>query len=28
MVETGQEPHLHFEVYCDGEPVDPAGFLY
>ena len=28
LVETGQEPHLHFEVYRDGEPVDPAGFLY
>ena len=28
LVETGLEPHLHFEVYRDGEPVDPAGFLY
>ena len=28
LVETAQEPHLHFEVYCDGEPADPAGFLY
>ena len=27
-VETAQEPHLHFEVYCNGEPADPAGFLY
>ena len=28
LVETAQEPHLHFEVYCNGEPADPAGFLY
>ena len=28
IIEAAQEPHLHFEVYCDGEPVDPAGFLY
>lgn len=28
MVETGGEPHLHFEVYHNGEPTDPAGFLY
>jgi hypothetical protein len=28
MIEAAQEPHLHFEVYCAGEPVDPAGFLY
>ena len=28
LVETAQEPHLHFEVYCGGEPADPAGFLY
>ena len=27
-VEIAQEPHLHFEVYCNGEPADPAGFLY
>lgn len=28
LLETAAEPHLHFEVYRDGEPVDPAGFLY
>ena len=28
LVETNQEPHLHFEVYRNGEPADPAGFLY
>ena len=28
LIETASEPHLHFEVYCGGEPVDPAGFLY
>ena len=28
MVEAAQEPHLHFEVYRNGEPADPAGFLY
>ena len=28
LLETGEEPHLHFEVYHDGEPTNPAGFLY
>lgn len=28
LIEVAEEAHLHFEVYCDGEPVDPAGFLY
>lgn len=28
LLETAEEPHLHFEVYRDGEPTDPAGFLY
>ena len=28
LIETAQASHLHFEVYRDGEPVDPAGFLY
>lgn len=28
LLETASESHLHFEVYCNGEPVDPATFLY
>ena len=27
ILEVGAEPHLHFAVYCDGVPVDPAAFL-
>lgn len=28
MIETALQSHLHFEVSHNGEPVDPAGFLY
>lgn len=28
LIESAQEPHLHFEVCRNGEPMDPAGFLY
>ncbi|MBQ9967725.1 MAG: M23 family metallopeptidase [Oscillospiraceae bacterium] len=28
LIETAMEDHLHFEVCKDGEPIDPAGFLY
>ncbi len=28
LLESGQLSHLHFAVYCDGQPTDPAGFLY
>jgi len=28
LIETAEEPHLHFEVYANGEPTNPAGFLY
>ena len=28
MIESASESHLHFEVSCNGEPVDPASFLY
>lgn len=27
ILETAQEPHLHFQVLVDGIPVDPAEFL-
>lgn len=28
MIETAQGSHLHFEVCKNGEPMDPAAFLY
>ena len=27
LLESAEEPHLHFEVYCAGAPVDPTEFL-
>lgn len=27
LVEVGQEPHLHFEVFRNNQPMDPADFL-
>lgn len=27
LLEVADAPHLHFEVYCNGEPTDPASFL-
>ncbi len=28
LLESASASHLHFSVYRDGEPVDPASFLY
>lgn len=28
LIESAEESHLHFEVCFQGEPIDPAGFLY
>ena len=28
LMESAEDSHLHFSVYCGGQPVDPAGFLY
>lgn len=28
LIESALESHLHFEVCKDGEPIDPASFLY
>lgn len=28
LLEQAEDSHLHFAVYCNGQPVDPAGFLY
>ena len=27
LLEVGQEPHLHFAVHRNGQPVDPEGFV-
>lgn len=27
MLELAQDSHLHFEVWCNGEPMDPEDFL-
>ena len=27
LLESALEPHVHFSVTCDGEPVDPREFL-
>lgn len=28
LLESAQPSHLHFAVYENGQPIDPAGFLY
>ena len=27
ILESADKPHLHFQVFKDGTPVDPADFL-